>query len=90
MRRIAGLFVATALVVTGAASASAATPTSAPWRQTNGSASESRANPAESTLTAATVKRARLPGTVRPAAAAPNATSHMPPRRSSPARICSC
>lgn len=69
MRRLAGLFVATALALTGAAGARAATSTSTPWRQTNGSASESRANPAESTLTPATIANARRLRQVRPAPA---------------------
>jgi outer membrane protein assembly factor BamB len=80
MRRIAGVCVATALALTGVVSASAATPASAPWRQTNGSGAESRANLVESTLTTATVADAHLLRSVRPAPAgtqcdAPHATS---------------
>jgi outer membrane protein assembly factor BamB len=81
MPRIAGLLVLAALAVTGAARAHASIPASAPWRQTNGSASASRANPAESTLTSTTVANARLLRTVRPA---PASTTCDRPHASSP------
>jgi outer membrane protein assembly factor BamB len=80
MRKTSALAIAAGLVLSSAISAYAATtsPTTASWRQTDGSASESRANIEESTLTLATVARAKLRHSLSETKASPGCSKYGP------------
>jgi outer membrane protein assembly factor BamB len=80
MRKSSALAIAAGLVISGAVSAYAATtsPTTASWRQTNGSASESRANVEESTLTRASVAGAKLRHSLSETKASPDCSHYGP------------